>query len=71
MGKSLQSFMTVEYMSSLIMSNGHGGHLVFQNEAKSSPRQAFVLIDISCKFDKNTLGSRRVTGKSLLSAGAY
>ena len=30
--------------------NGSGGHLVFQNEAKSSERHAFLDIDLLCKF---------------------
>ena len=48
--------------------NAGGSHLVFQNEAKHISRQAFALMNISCKFDNstyNTLGSRGVMGKSL------
>ena len=30
--------------------NGSGGHLVFQNEAKSYERHAFVDINLLCKF---------------------
>ena len=30
--------------------NGYGGHLVFQNEAKSYERHAFVDINLLCKF---------------------
>ena len=29
-----------------------GGHLVFQNEAKNIPRQDFMVMHISCKFEK-------------------
>ena len=29
-----------------------GGHLVFQNEAKNIPRQDFMVMNISCKFEK-------------------
>ena len=32
--------------------NAHGGHLVFQNEAKNIPRQDFMVVNISCKFEK-------------------
>ena len=28
------------------------GHLVFQNEAKNIPRQDFMVMIISCKFEK-------------------
>ena len=28
------------------------GHFVFQNEAKNIPRQDFMVINISCKFEK-------------------
>ena len=28
------------------------GHLVFQNEAKTIPRQDFMVMNISCKFEK-------------------
>ena len=29
----------------------HGSHLVFQNEAKNIPRQDFLVMNISCKFE--------------------
>ena len=29
-----------------------GSHLVFQNEAKNIPRQDFMVMNISCKFEK-------------------
>ena len=32
--------------------NVPGGHLVFQNEAKNIPRQNFMVMNISCKFEK-------------------
>ena len=32
--------------------NFPGGHLVFQNEAKNIPRQDFMVMNISCKFEK-------------------
>ena len=32
------------------LKNGSGGHLVFQNEAKSYERHAFVDINLLCKF---------------------
>ena len=32
--------------------NVSGGHLVFQNEAKNIPRQDFMVMNISCKFEK-------------------
>ena len=32
--------------------NVPGGHLVFQNEAKNIPRQDFMVMNISCKFEK-------------------
>ena len=53
--------------------NACGGHLVFQNEAKNIPRQDFMAMNISCKFEKstyNTLASRGVTRKSLHTAAA-
>ena len=34
--------------------NVHGGHLVFQNEAKNIPRQDFMAMNISCKFEKTS-----------------
>ena len=34
--------------------NVPGGHLVFQNEAKNIPRQDFMVMNISCKFEKAT-----------------
>ena len=30
----------------------HGDHLVFQNEAKNIARQDFMVMNISCKFEK-------------------
>ena len=32
--------------------NVPGGHLVFQNEAKNILRQNFMVMNISCKFEK-------------------
>ena len=32
--------------------NVTGGHLVFQNEAKYIPSQDFMVMNISCKFEK-------------------
>ena len=32
--------------------NVPGGHHVFQNEAKNIPRQDFIVMNISCKFEK-------------------
>ena len=32
--------------------NARGGHLVFQNMAKNIPRQYFMVMNISCKFEK-------------------
>ena len=34
--------------------NVPGGHLVFQNEAKNIPRQDFMVMNISCKFEKTS-----------------
>ena len=48
--------------------NARGGHLVFQNEAKNIPRQYFMIMNISCKFEKasyNIFFVRVVTVKSL------
>ena len=48
--------------------NASGGHLVFQNEAKDIPRQDFMVMNISCKFQKgsyNIFFVRAVTVKSL------
>ena len=48
--------------------NACGGHLVFQNEAINIPRQDFIVMNISSKFEKstyNTLASRGVMRKSL------
>ena len=53
--------------------NAHGGHLVFQNKAKNIPRQDFMVMNISCKFEKSTyniLASRGVMRKSLHAAAA-
>ena len=47
--------------------------LFFQNEAKNIPRQNFMDMNISCKFEKSTyysLASRGVTRKSLHTAVA-
>ena len=33
--------------------NTSGGHLVFQNEAKNNHRQAFVMMNISYKFENS------------------
>ena len=30
------------------------GHLVFQNEAKNIPREDFMIMNISCKFEKSS-----------------
>ena len=35
--------------------NTRGGHLVFQNEAKNILRQDFMVMNISCKFEKSSL----------------
>ena len=62
---STNSFMTGR--------NAHGNHLVFQNEAKNIPRQNFVMMIISCKFENstcNTFGSRGLMGKFLHTAAA-
>ena len=32
--------------------NACGGHLIFQNEAKNILRQDFLVMNISCKFEK-------------------
>ena len=32
--------------------NVDGGHLVFQNETKNIPRQDFMVMNISCNFEK-------------------
>ena len=48
--------------------NVPGGHLVFQNEAKNIPRQDFMVMNISWKFEKasyNIFVVRAVTVKSL------
>ena len=53
--------------------NTFGSHLIFQNETKNIPRQDFLVMNISCKFEKstyNTLASRGVTRKSLHTAAA-
>ena len=53
--------------------NVHGGHVVFQNEAKNIPRQDFMVMNISCKFKKacyNIIFVRAVTVKSLHTAAA-
>ena len=34
--------------------NARGGHLVFQNEVKNIPRQDFMVMNISCKFEKGS-----------------
>ena len=48
--------------------NARGSHLVFQNEAKNIPRQDFMVMNISCKFEKasyNIFFVRAVMVKSL------
>ena len=48
--------------------NACGGYLVFQNEAQNIPRQDFMVMNISCKFEKaryNIFFVRAVTVKSL------
>ena len=32
--------------------NACGGHLIFQNEAKNIPRKDFMVMNISCEFEK-------------------
>ena len=47
--------------------NACGDHLVFQNEAKNTPRQDFMVMNISCKFEKasyNIIFVRAVVGAS-------
>ena len=39
--------------------NAHGSHLLFQNEAKNIPGQAFVIKNISCKLEKTNFQSFR------------
>ena len=34
--------------------NAGGGHLVFQNEAHNIPKQDFMVMNISCKFEKGS-----------------
>ena len=34
--------------------NARGSHLVFQNEAKNIPSQEFMVMNISCKFEKGS-----------------
>ena len=34
--------------------NARGSHLVFQNEARNIPRQDFMVMNISCKFEKSS-----------------
>ena len=48
--------------------NARGGDLVFQNEAKNIPRQDFMVMNISCKFEKarfNIFLARAIIMKSL------
>ena len=48
--------------------NACGGHLVFENEAKNSSRQDFIVMNISWKFEKASYTIffvRAVTVKSL------
>ena len=48
--------------------NTRGSHLVFQNEAKNIPGQDFMIMNISCKFEKasyNIFFIRSVMVKSL------
>ena len=42
-----QSLLKVEKMPM-------AAHLVFQNEAKNIPRQDFMVMNISCKFEKGS-----------------
>ena len=67
--------------------NACGSHFVFQNEAKNIPRQDFMVMNISCKFEKAsyniifvravtvkslyTLRRRRNEAKSIVSTGCY
>ena len=47
--------------------NVRGGHLVFQNEDKNIPRQDFMVMNISCKFEKasyNIVFVRAVTANN-------
>ena len=47
--------------------NVPGGHFVFQNEAKNIPMQDFMVMNISCKFEKasyNIFYVRAVTANS-------
>ena len=37
--------------------NARSGHLVFQNEANISPREAYLTMKISCKFDEPSWSS--------------
>ena len=36
-------------LKSAALKERHGGHLVFENEAKNSPRQAFVMMNIDVR----------------------
>ena len=56
--------------------NVPGGHLVFQNEVKNIPRQDFMVMNISCKFEKasyNIIFVRAVTtnNKRVMSQKSY
>ena len=67
--------------------NACGSHLIFQNEAKNIPRQDFMVMSISCKFEKAsyniffvrvvmvksvyTVRRRRNEAKSIVSTGCY
>ena len=50
-----------------------GSNLVLQNEAQNNPRQDFMVMNVSCKFEKSTYNTlvSRVMGKSLHIAAAY
>ena len=50
MRKSLRMCKRLNYQR-----NAHGSHLDFQNEAKNIPRQAFVIMNISCKFENSAV----------------
>ena len=59
--------------SSLKLKYTIGGHLVFQNDAQNISRQAFVMMNISYKFENSTfniLASGGIMGKSLHAAVA-
>ena len=70
----------------LIQINVPGGHLLYQNEAKNIPKEDFMVINISCKFEKASCNfffvkavmvrslytlRRRNEAKSIVSTGCY